>query len=186
MRQHVNLPNPFYSRRSTRLPGYDYRQMGIYFVTLCAFRKAKLFGDVSMGIMRHSALGEIAELEWQRIAEVRHNVGLDQFVVMPNHLHSLVMIDRSEGGYSGKRSSVSTGKAVPRLQAGSLGAVIGQYKLAVLRRAKSWPSPARGKIIIWQRGYYDHIVRDERSLNEIRQYILENPAKWTDDSLYWE
>ena len=165
------------------MPGYDYRQTGIYFVTLCAFRKAKLFGEVSQGKIQPSALGEIVEMEWRRIAETRHNIELDLFVIMPNHLHGLVFIDAIECSDNGTSASVSTSKPASRLQAGSLGAVIGQFKLAVARRAKTRGCP-QGKI--WQRNYHDHIVRDERALNEIRRYILENPARWLDDRLHME
>jgi len=172
------------SRRSIRLPGYDYRQTGVYFVTLCTYQKAKLFGAVDDGEMILSALGTVVIDEWQHIAKVRSNVKLDLFVVMPNHFHGLVIINARQNNDVCPSVSASPIKSSRTLQADSLGAIIGQFKVAVTRRAKS--SQIYSDQRIWQRNYHEHIVRNEESLNDIRRYIIENPARWAEDSLYVE
>lgn len=171
---------PFYSRRSPRLPGYDYRREGLYFVTICAVQMQLRFGTILDGILQLNGLGQLVSDEWERLAIARANVKLDRFVVMPNHLHGLIKIGEERERDSRDISVAETGSVT--IQAGSLGAIVGQFKAAVSRRARA--KGITGDTRIWQRGYYDHIVRDERSLNEIRRYILENPAKWHDDRLY--
>ena len=174
--------NPFYTRRSPRLPGYDYRSEGLYFVTICAEKMRLRFGTILNGELQLNRLGQLVSDEWQRLAIARANVKLDQFVVMPNHLHGLIDIGLGHERDSRQISSGDTRSVT--IQAGSLGAIVGQFKAAVSRRAKTMGIADDTRI--WQRGYYDHIVRSERSLNEIRRYILENPAKWLDDRLYAE
>ena len=174
----------FKARRSLRLPGYDYRQGGIYFVTMCAFQQARLFGAIDDGEMRLNELGKIVEEEWLHITDVRSNVKQDLFVVMPNHIHGLLVItDRLEHDF-GQSAKTTHAKNPHGFPAGSLGAVISHYKAAVSRRA--WSGLIERDQPIWQRNYYDHIVRNESSLNDIRRYILENPARWPKDSLYVE
>ena len=172
------------SRRSIRLPGYDYRQAGVYFVTLCTYLKSELFGSINDGEMLLSELGKVVDEEWRRIAQARKNVELGLHVVMPNHLHGLILITESQVGESSHYLSLPPGKRSPRLQAGSLGAIIGQFKLAVARQAKSRQLHPYKKI--WQRNYHEHIVRSEESLCDIRRYVIENPARWAEDSLYVE
>ncbi len=180
-----NMRNPIVSprsRRSMRLPGYDYRQSGVYFVTICTHQKAKLFGAVVDGDLVHSTVGEIVCEEWRHVAQARSNIQLGQYVVMPNHLHGLLFLEEMlESGDAQNRHA----DLAPRkngLSSGSLGAIISQFKAAVSRRA--WSGLIGRSIRIWQRNYYDHIVRSEKSLNEIRRYISENPARWAEDSLY--
>ena len=173
---------PFYSRRSPRLPGYDYRQSGTYFVTICAEQMRSRFGTIVEGELQLNSLGQLVGDEWQRLAIARANVKLDRFVVMPNHLHGLIRIGEEHEHDSRHVPEAETGPV--SMQAGSLGAIVGQFKAAVSRRAKA--EGIAGDTRIWQRGYYDHIVRDQRSLNEIRRYILENPGRWHDDRLYVE
>ena len=172
----------FISRRSVRLRGYDYRQAGVYFATICTHRKIKAFGSISKGEMMLNELGRVVSEEWQHISEARANVQLDLYVVMPNHLHGIIIIDdKLERGSDGL-DKVSKHYQSRTLQAGSLGAIVGHFKAAVSRRAKRANIGCQQKI--WQRSYYEHIIRNEKSLNEIRRYIINNPARWHDDSLY--
>ena len=179
-----NISPPRNARRSVRLRGYDYRQAGVYFVTVCTHRKIKAFGSISEGEMITNDLGCVVSNEWRHIAEARANVQLDLYVVMPNHLHGIIIIDdRLE------RDSYRFDKAFNRnqsgtLQAGSLGAIVGHFKAAVSRRAKRANVGCQRKI--WQRSYYEHIIRNEKSLNEIRRYIIDNPERWSEDTLYVE
>ena len=175
---------PFKARRSIRLPGYDYRQDGIYFITLCAYQKATFFGTICGDELALCAMGEIVRDEWQRIPTIRKQIILDHFAILPNHFHGLVIIDNSQAKDMAERIPGQPGKEPHTLRSGSLGAVVGQFKLAVRRQARRLGlHPPQS---IWQRNYYEHIVRDEESLNEIRRYILANPARWREDSLYVE
>lgn len=177
-----NAKDPFSYRRSMRLRGFDYRKSGVYFVTICTYQKMKLFGRVDDGEMSLSMVGELACEEWQQIAQSRSSVHLDYYVVMPNHLHGLVIIEETHDRGIQSSDSATLLKRINTLQAGSLGAIIGQFKAAVSRRVRSEPMDHEQPI--WQRNYHEHIVRDETSLNEIRRYIMENPARWREDSMY--
>ena len=174
----------FKIRRSIRLPGYNYQQDGIYFITLCAYQNATFFGTICGGEMALGAMGEIVRKEWQRIPTIRKQIKLDHFAILPNHFHGLVIIDNSQVKDLAECMPGQPGKESHTLRSGSLGAVVGQFKLAVRRQAiRRGLHPPQS---IWQRNYYEHIVRDEESLNEIRRYIIANPTRWHEDSLYVE
>lgn len=178
-----NLNLPLSARRSVRLRGYDYRQAGVYFVTVCTHCNYKFFGSISEGEMILNELGSIARDEWQHVADARANVQLDYYVVMPNHLHGIVIIkDEKLERDSNELHNMSSREQSRTLQAGSLGAIVGHFKAAVGRRAKRANIGRQQKI--WQRNYYEHIIRNETSLDDIRRYIINNPARWHDDRLY--
>ncbi|MGK2856934.1 MAG: transposase [Thermoanaerobaculia bacterium] len=161
-----NLPD----RKSNRLARWDYRWGGIYFVTICTANRQSLFGSVEDDEVALNAFGQIAEEEWRRTADVRPEVMLGEHVVMPNHLHGLISLGETDATESRISST---------LQAGSLGAIVGQFKARVAKRInvlRGRSSPA-----IWQRGYFDRIIRDDAELQAIREYILSNPARWTWD-----
>ncbi len=166
-------------RRSIRLGGYDYAQVGGYFVTLCTHRRRSLFGEIVHAEMKLNSIGKIAEAEWLRSAELRAEIVLDEFVVMPNHLHGIVLIrekpEVAAAGATGRSPLRPTGP-VRR----SLGALVAGFKAAMTRMLRD------GEVIgcspLWQRGYYEHVIRDERDLDRIRQYIADNPRRWAEDS----
>ncbi len=167
-------------RRSIRLPGYDYRQEGVYFVTICARQRECLFGEVVDGEMQLSECGKIVEAQWLQIPVIRLNVTLDSFVVMPNHIHGLLVVtsrDEPELDSGVPETERSSGPA-----AGSLGAIIGQYKSAVTKHIYALPND-RG-FSPWQRNYHEHIVRSDRTLRQLREYVADNPAQWQRDSLH--
>ncbi len=124
-------------------------------------------GDVVL-----TSIGQIVEEEWQRTVTVRHNISLDEFVIMPNHLHGILVFT----GHAEKTShrDVSTKS---RLIAHSLGAIIGQFKSVCTKRIRE----SGFSQFSWQSNFYEHIIRDEASLEKIRQYIVDNPAKWDED-----
>ena len=167
-----------------RLPGYDYRQAGVYFVTLCTYQMTKLFGAVFDGEMVLSDLGKVVREEWQHAAQARSKFQLDLFVIMPNHFHGLVFIEDRRDCSAVQNDPADLAMRTSTLSAGSLGANISQFKAAVSRRA--WSGTIDRDQRIWQRNYYDHIVRNEESLDDIRRYILENPTRWHEDSMYVE
>ena len=169
-------------RKSLRLRDYDYRQSGAYYLTICAYRQSCVFGEIRSGKMILNELGMLAHRLWRQIAIKRPNVELDAFVVMPNHLHGIVIIvDDKSTAVSGERK-VRRGSRAETLVAGSLGAIVGQFKRAVSISSKSLDQPPDQPL--WQRNYYEHVIRIERSLSEIRKYIVENPARWSEDDLY--
>ncbi len=163
-------------RRSIRLKGYDYAQAGAYFVTICAWQRECLFGEIVDDEMRLNDFGRVVEEEWLRTAEVRPNVDLDAFVIMPNHVHGTIVIcDDGMGASVGATRQV----APTRLAAGSLGAIIGQIKSITAKRINALRNTPGQPV--WQRNYHEHIIRSETALNNIRQYIAHNPMRWAED-----
>ena len=178
------MDSPRRHRRSIRLKGYDYRQPGAYFVTICTHRWQSLFGEVIDGEMVLNPVGRIVEKEWLKAAVVRSNVTLDEFVIMPNHLHGIIVMGDSNVGatcqvaptraHSVIRASDTKRAKGPK--AGSLGAIIGQFKRTATMRINRLRGTRRKPV--WQRNYYEHVIRSDESLNRIRAYIHYNPARW--------
>jgi REP element-mobilizing transposase RayT len=139
-----------------------------------------LFGAVVDAEMRFTEYGKIGEALWLQIPLLRPNVTLDSFVIMPNHMHGLLVLtsrDEREHGHYIADTDQSHG-----LARGSVGAIIGQYKSAVTKRVNTLPN-APG-VSIWQRNYHEHIVRSDKALQQIREYVTNNPAQWQMDSLH--
>jgi len=175
-------------RRSIRLKGYDYSQAGAYFITLCTQDRACLFGKVVNGEMRLNDAGRMVLAEWNRLPERFPHLVLDAFVVMPNHVHGILVITDpapTAGATLGATVGATVGATlVVAPTAPTVGNIIGAFKSRVtveyIRGVKTsgWP-PFRGRL--WQRNYYEHIIRNKRALNAIRQYIMENPRRWHRD-----
>lgn len=163
-------------RRSIRLRGYDYRQPGAYFVTVCTWNRECILGEIVDGAVRLNAWGEIVWEEWFRTAQVRPNVVLyeDEFVVMPNHIHGIIWIV-GNGDVGAQRRCAPTGKSINVLP-GSLGAIVRAFKSITTKRINALRGTPGAPI--WQRNYYEHMIRDEQSLNRIREYIATNPLRW--------
>jgi REP element-mobilizing transposase RayT len=153
-------------RKSPRLQGYNYALSGAYFVTICTHERACLFGAVNAGEMQLSRVGQYAASCWLAQPEHFANVDLDAWVMMPNHLHGILVIDSDR-----EPSSTVT-----------LGAILNTYKGAVTRMVRRLPGCA--ELRVWQGRYHDHIIRDEGRLNTIRQYVMDNPARWQEDIFY--
>jgi putative transposase len=161
-------------RRSIRLKGYDYSQAGAYFVTIVTWQRECLFGEITDGEMMLNEIGEIVREEWERTAAVRLNVELGEYVIMPNHVHGiLVFVDDDVGATRRVAPTSST------LQSGSLGAIMAQFKSIVTKRINGLQNVSGRPI--WQRNYYEHIIRNERDMDRIARYIESNPLRWTDD-----
>jgi REP element-mobilizing transposase RayT len=156
-------------RRSIRVKGWDYRSAGLYFVTICTFLRENIFAD--------ERLHEIAANAWAFIPEQEHAkyVTLDESVVMPNHAHGIIQI------------TVDPATPVPESDqlrgplAGSLGAIVGNYKMRVTKRVKAMLKVTGSDFKVWQRGYWERIIRNERELNATREYIRKNPLRWAED-----
>jgi len=186
------VTTPARNRHTTRLPGYDYTQPGAYFVTLLTWHREQTLGEIISGEIQLSKLGKIAASEWLRLESRFSNVKLDEWIIMPNHIHGILML--LPAGYVGARqnpqdhvleSSASPLQTVsqPAQPKGtvhqSLGAILGAFKASVSNKAHHiLDNP---KIPIWQRNYHEHVIRNETDLQTIRQYIHDNPSKWEFD-----
>jgi len=175
-------------RRSIRLPYYDYTGAGAYFVTLCTGGHRSLFGRIEGEEMRRARPGVIADQCWRAIPTHFPQVALDEFIVMPNHVHGIIWI--MDAPVDAAAHFVGATHASPlRDTAGmphgpkqrSLGAMIGSYKSAVSKRVREiGGTPDRP---IWQRNYFEHVIRNDVALHRIRQYIVNNPSRWAYDRL---
>ncbi len=157
-------------RRSIRLKDYDYGQPGAYFVTICTHRHVCLFGDVMDGTMCLNGYGRLVEEEWVQTEAIRPNVIMDVFQVMPNHVHGIIGIVDPECG-RGMARPAPTARQFGKPIQNSLSMIVGSFKSAVtkgINRRRGTPGT-----LLWQRGYYEHIIRHERALDGIRQYIVE-------------
>ena len=156
-------------RKPIRLRYFDYRRTGLYFVTICTDDRRSILGTIRGGEVNLSPLGDLTVACWKSIPEHSPNAELDLFVVMPNHVHGLIAID--------SRSDPSELKRRPgELRPGSLGAVVGLFKAAVTRTGRA--EGFVGADPVWQRGFWEHIVRGPQALERIQRYIVENPSRW--------
>ena len=177
----MNYNPQIHQRRSVRLPGFDYTHPVAYFVTVCAYRRECLFGKVAGGNVVLNHLGRLAHEEWAYTKIIRPEVQLDEFVIMPNHIHGIITMQRSSRsvGAHGRAPLLPSGNALLFRQARSLGSLIAGFKSAATKRInQSRHTPGQP---VWQRNYYEHVIRGETDLNRIRQYIRDNPAKSTED-----
>jgi putative transposase len=156
------LPDNPHHRRSTRLKDYDYAKSGAYFVTICTLNRQYLFGKIINGKMELSEAGRIVENEWLNVKLARSNVSLDQFIVMPNHFHAILWIEEN---YKGTASCAPTIQQFGKVLSGSLSAIIRGFKSAVTNRFNKMNNTEGNTI--WQRNYYEHVIRDEQSLKRI-------------------
>lgn len=157
-------------RKSIRLKGYDYSQWGAYFVTSCAFERAHLFGDVVGDDVQLNEFGEIAAQELLRTPMIRPEVELDAFVVMPNHIHAILVFFKDDIVGAHVRAPLHR-------PARSLGSLVAQYKGVVTARINTLRRTPG--LAIWQRNNYEHVIRDDRELILAREYILNNPVAWS-------
>ncbi len=171
-----------YWRKSIRLNGWDYRFPAFYFITICTKNRNHYFGEIRDGVTGLSEQGCAAWYFWNQIPVHFDNVKLDAFVVMPNHVHGIIQIIPDENGiYISKNDDVESrhgvilhhrrefGKPISK----SLSVICNQYKGAVTR----WCNQKNYEFA-WQSRFYDHIIRNEKSLQNIRQYIEMNPVNW--------
>jgi REP element-mobilizing transposase RayT len=182
--------NPdIHRRKSIRLKHYDYSSVGAYFVTICVCNRKNSFGIIKNGKIRLNNLGEIAGDEWQKTPEIRRdmNIQLDEFVIMPNHMHGIIMIGAKQHNicrdtmhrvlndettmHQDAKHCVPTNRFGG--QSKNLSSIIRGYKSAVTMYARK-----HGINFKWQTRFYEHIIRNNKELNQIREYIQNNPLKW--------
>lgn len=180
-------------RHSIRLNHYDYSQPGAYFITICTYSRKCMLGNINSEMAELFSTGNVAKKFWLEIPKHFQNVELNQFIIMPNHIHGIIMIyDHKPVGvqYIEPLRESKYQHIIP----GSIGSIIRSYKSAVTR----WCNKNNYQNFQWQRNYYERVVRNENELNQIREYIQNNPLKWEldrenpesknfnlDHDLYW-
>ena len=186
-----------HQRRSIRLRKYDYSHAGAYFVTICAWQRECLFGEVVDGVMRLNDAGRIVDESWQQITTHFSDVDIDHHVIMPNHFHGIISIvgagsprpDSPRPDLSqhvgntpenqGGNTPENQGGGTPPLRLATLGQIVGYFKYQSTKHINH--HRANPGASVWQRNYYDRVIRDETELHAVRHYIIDNPIKWADD-----
>lgn len=179
-KQSVGYDPDTHHRRSVRFRGFDYARTGEYFLTLVAHHRQCLFGDIVDGRMELTFLGEIVSSEWLKTPGIRPEIELDEWVIMPNHLHGIIRI--SVGADGVRPNKIGHTPCAPTdlfRRPQTLGSFVAGFKAATTRairqRLHCHNKP------IWQRNYYEHIVRNWKDLNRVRDYIRSNVKNWADD-----
>ena len=162
-------------RKSIRLKGWDYSEPGAYFVTICTHNRQPLFGQVVDGEMVLNEYGQIVREAWFDLPNHYAHVELDAFVVMPNHVHAIIVLTADPVG-AGLKPAPTPAAPTPAPTRHPLSEIVRALKTFSARRINA----LRGTpgVPVWQRNYYEHIIRTERALNAIRRYIAENPLRW--------
>ena len=182
-----NLPN----RQSTRLKTYDYSLEGSYFITIVTQDRLHLFGKIENSQMILNTVGEIVEQEWENSIQLRSNISLGEFIIMPDHMHMILTIDHQ---IFNDKDSQEWEHSTPKSPSQTIGAIIRGFKGACTKKINLFfnstgelqfaPTdelqfaPTYYKNKIWQRNYYDHIIRNQADYNRIEQYIIDNPQNW--------
>ena len=180
------------SRRSMRLKDHDYTQGGYYyFITICTQNRAEQFGRVENDNMVLNQSGKVVREEWVLSEEIRQEIELDEFIIMPNHLHGIIMMKHLKAKEANENPVTNPVRAHGRApqqscrpqqrwrNPKSLGSFIAGFKSITTKRINELRKSPRKSL--WQANYYDHIIRTEISLHQIRQYILDNPINWPND-----
>ena len=157
------------NRRSIRLKGYDYSQPGAYFITVCTNNKECILGDIIGKKMVLNELGNAVKNSWSQIPGHFPHVSLDHMVIMPNHIHGILLFSDSTTTNNNPKNGTSK----------TLGSVVRGFKVGVTKWARN-----NNLGDVWQRNYYEHIIRDKSSYDFIYEYIENNPLKWELDSLH--
>ena len=188
-----------HNRRSIRLKGYDYSQAGLYFITICCSNNVCLFGEVVNGEMVLNEYGTIACNEWLNTPNIRKNVELDVFVIMPNHIHGIIILN-GRGELHSPHNVITVNKwgecnfpdnvitdnkwgecdSPLRGPSNNIGAIVRGYKSSVTKQLNLLNIGCT----VWQRNYHEHIIRNQKSYKTIAEYIVNNPSKWNNDKFY--
>jgi REP element-mobilizing transposase RayT len=179
-----------HQRHSLRLPGFDYSSVAAYFVTICVDANQCLLGEIENNIMVKNTFGNIVENTWHDLPSHTKNIRLDEFIVMPNHIHGIIFIIENEANlingenfekiFPIKEFDELT-SPVPIIQRRKmiLSKLIGRLKMVSAKQINQIRNTPQTSF--WKRNYYDHIIRDHSDLNRCREYIINNPQKWAED-----
>jgi len=185
-----------YQRHSLRIKNYNYSLPGAYFITICTYHKENILGYLIDGKMELNVLRKITAREWLRTFQIRKNIQLDKYMVMPNHFHGIIILTEEERhnslcpyknnqkpyncrGTMHRAHPPSTYESFGKPISGSIPTIVRGFKSAVTRGIKRLDYPFFYSV--WQRNYYEHIIRNERELNRIREYVQNNPLRWQYD-----
>ena len=180
----MSLNSEMQPRKKLRMAGFDYRMPGYYFVTICTNQRECLFGEISNNKIHLNAAGQMVDFAWRAISEHYSDWALDVLIVMPNHIHVVVVLAEAgpaRGPAPTEATSQDSGSAQRPGSTLSLPYLIRNLKSYTMTcyrhgvRTKNWPAFHQ---TLWQRGYHERVIRDENSLEKIRQYILNNPLQW--------
>jgi REP element-mobilizing transposase RayT len=158
-------------RRSIRLRGYDYSQEGAYFLTICVQNRECLFGEIQDDLVNLNGYGNIVDQGWHQLPIRFNHVEIDESVIMPNHFHGIVVIHANTGGGTPSQQDRPV-----------LGEIVAYFKYQTTKRVNQLRNTPGQKV--WQRNYYEHIIRSEASLDRLRHYIRHNPQQWAVDQLH--
>ena len=190
----VKFDPKVHHRRSIRLQGYDYSQAGVYYVTIVTWHREFLFGDIVNNELKLNKVGKIVEWEWLELSKRLSYIELGAYVVMPNHFHGILYIHEPVGatrqGQTRPNPNIKPlqaikpvrmdGSPLPRgPKPASLGAIIAQFKSRVTKRI--WKFSELNHTPIWQRSFYEHVIRNEIDLQNKTNYIESNPLLWDED-----
>jgi putative transposase len=181
-----------HKRKSIRLKGYDYSKQGLYYITICCHGIQCYFGKIVNNEMILNEYGKIANDEWIKLSERFQNFELNIFQIMPNHMHGIIVLSNVGAPLAGAPDDANAtslkGAAVnpaPTVTMPKVGDIVGAYKSLVANGCLEifkTKNEIMGKL--WQRNYYEHIIRNDKSYQRIYDYILNNPANWKQDKLF--
>ena len=171
-----------HQRRSIRLKGFDYSQEGWYYVTMVTYHRKHLFGEIIDGRMVLSEMGKIVDNEWLRTEKIRPNISMDKYIIMPNHFHGIIHIEEASNQSNDTSRRVPTMEQFGKPVSGSIPTIVRGFKGKVTKRINILRQTLGLKV--WQRNYYEHVIRNEADLERIRKYIIDNPSKWPVNNLF--
>jgi len=169
-----------HNRKSIRLKNYDYSQAGLYFVTICTQNRLHLFGEIVNDEMVLNDAGLMVQDEWYKSEKIRDEIKIHEFVIMPNHIHGIVEITVGANVGANGRSPVQS-PVKKSMQPKSIGSLVAGFKSSFTTKMNRIDGMPKRKI--WQRNYWEHIIRNDNEYNRIAQYIVDNPKKWALDKL---
>ena len=171
-----------YHRRSIRIPGYDYSQTGWYYITICVNNRIPLFGKVVNGQIILNKFGTIADKEWKKTETLRSKIRLDQYVIMPNHIHGIIQIIGNQDHGRGTMLRTPTAEQYGKPVSNSIPTIVRSFKAVVTKQINEIRQSPGDRI--WQKNYWEHVIRNEQDLHRIRNYIINNPLKWPSDKYF--
>ena len=171
------IESQIYHRRSIRITDFDYSQSGWYYVTICTFNGECLFGNVNKGMMMLNEVGKNVDRCWLNIPDHYPNANLHDYIIMPNHIHGIIEIINEDVGVQNLEPLQHRfQQIIPR----SVGSIVRGFKVGVTK----WIHKNTKVKNVWQRNYFEHIIRNEKDMFRIQNYIRENPLKWNEDKYY--
>jgi len=172
------------TRKRIRLPNYDYSQQNCYYLTICTENRQEIFGVIEDNQMILNNIGKVVSVWWGKTFEKYNNIAIDEYIIMPNHIHGIINVVGAGSPRPDKISlnvnnqnddSNGHGNRAP-----TIGNIIAYFKYQTTKQINQLENKSGRKI--WQRNYYDQVIRNEKSLGQIRKYIINNPTNWSDDA----